>query len=69
MSVSYKKINGLIERVIINDLKNEFDQDKFIKLCQKIYLIESSVDDRSRSQLISDLREEIIRRAPNLLEG
>lgn len=69
MSVSHKKINGLIERAIRNDENCDFDKDKLIQLCQKVYLIESSVDDRSRSQLLNDLREEIIRRAPNLLEG
>lgn len=68
MSVSHKKINGLIEKVIQENEELNYESDKFIQLCQRIYLIESSVDDRSRSQTLSDIRDEIIRRSPNLLE-
>lgn len=68
MSVSHKKINGLIEKVIEGKEELNYDKDKFIQLCQRIYLIESSVDDRSRSQTISDIRDEIIRRSTTLLE-
>jgi hypothetical protein len=68
MSVSHKKINGLIEQVITQDLKLDFDQARFIDLCQRIYLIESSIDDKARSQVISDIRDEIVRRSEKLLE-
>ncbi|WP_417529524.1 hypothetical protein [Marinobacter lipolyticus] len=68
MSVSHKKINGLIEKVIEEKEELNYDKDKFIQLCQRIYLIESSVDDRSRSQTISDIRDEIIRRSTSLLQ-
>jgi len=68
MSVSHKKINGLIEKVIEGKEELNYDKDKFIQLCQRIYLIESSVDDRSRSQIISDIRDEIIRRSTSLLQ-
>ena len=68
MSVSHKKINGLIEKIIEEREELNYDKDKFVQLCQRIYLIESSVDDRSRSQTISDIRDEIIRRSPSLLQ-
>lgn len=68
MSVSHKKINGLIEKVIEETQELNYDKDKLIQLCQRIYLIESSVDDRSRSQTISDIRDEIIRRSPSLVQ-
>ncbi|BCB72564.1 hypothetical protein HMEPL2_29150 [Vreelandella aquamarina] len=68
MSVSHKKINGLIEQVITQDLKLDYDQTLFIDLCQRIYLIESSVDEKARSQVLSDIRDEIIRRAEKLSE-
>lgn len=68
MSVSHKKINGLIEKIIEEREELNYDKDKFVQLCQRIYLIESSVDDRSRSQTISDIRDEIIRRSPSLVQ-
>lgn len=66
MSVSHKKINGLIEQVITKDLKLDFDNTRFIDLCQRIYLIESSIDDKARSQVISDIRDEIFRASDKL---
>lgn len=69
MSVSHKKINGLIEQVIMQSPELEFSESQLIELCQRIYLIESSVDDKARSQLISDIKDEVVRRSNRVLEN
>lgn len=68
MSVSHKKINGLIEQVISTDIKLEFDEAHFIDLCKRIYLIESSIDENARSKIITEIRDEIVRRSEKLSE-
>lgn len=74
MSVSHKKINGLIENIIneskiikMSNSEITIDKEKFISLCQKIYLTESSTGSVSRSQMIEDIRNEIIWHAPKLI--
>lgn len=67
MSVSHRKINGLIEKVI-NKSDSLVDNDKdlfiskeaLIELCKTIYLHESSTESMSRTEMIRDIRKEIL---------
>lgn len=74
MSVSHKKINGLIENIInnanpikINNKETEIKKEKLIDLCQKIYLLESSTSSISRNQMIDEICKEIVWHAPKLI--
>ena len=67
MSISHKKINSMILSVIDSESFSDYDVDAFRDLCQKIYLIESSVDERSGRKNLSDIRDEVIRRAPEII--
>lgn len=74
MSVSHKKINGLIENIInnaspikINNNKTEIKKEKLIDLCQKIYLLESSTSSVSRNQMVDEICKEIVWHSPKLI--
>ena len=70
MSISFRKINSMISREveICADLS---DQQKRIlrEACEKIYMLESSVDLVSSQQTIADIKGEIVRRADSFLES
>lgn len=69
MSISHKKINQMIESSV-EDL-NGFgrDKEKFINLCKKIYLLESSLaDSGSSASIIARIRDEIIHLGSDLKE-
>ncbi len=63
MSISHKKINSMIDQVVGDLDFKDYDENSFAELCKKIYLIESSVDERSARKITVEMREEIIRRA------
>lgn len=69
MSISFKKINSMIAREVelCTDLS---DRQKRVlrEACEKIYMLESSVDLVSSQQTISDIKGEIVRRADSFLE-
>jgi len=60
MSISYKKINSMISSVINEktDL-NEDKKDVLREVCEKVYMIESSVEQTSGHQIINDIKGEI----------
>lgn len=60
MSISFKKINKMVEEVV--DADDDLDKSKketLIDLCQRIYQIESSIGQTSNSQLIGEIRGEV----------
>jgi hypothetical protein len=68
VSISFKKINSMItnEVSLCDDLTEE--QRRTLRdTCEKIYMLESSVESVSSQQLISDIRGEIILRADKFL--
>lgn len=69
MSISFKKINSMIseEVSLCSDLTD--DQRRTLQqTCEKIYMLESSVDLVSSQQTISDIKGEIASRASSFLE-
>ena len=64
MSISFKKINALIDAAVSEapDL-SEDERRRLRDLCEKIYMIESSLDSGSAQQKASDMRDEIIKKA------
>lgn len=76
MSVSHRKINGLIEDIVkntkelkINDENATLDKDVFIDLCKSIYLLESSTDSMSRSEILTKISTDIRWYASRIIEG
>jgi len=67
MSISHKKINSMIESVVLESNRGAAQQKLFNDLCQKIYLIESSVGENSSRGVISDIKDEIARRSSDIL--
>ena len=63
MSISFKKINSMIETQV-DDLSDVNDAQKriLVSLCKKIYTLESS-GTRSAQQTISDIKAQIIKQA------
>lgn len=60
MSISFKKINSMIEAEILEKTELSDEQKKVLKdLCEKIYMIESSIEQGSNQQIISDIKGEI----------
>jgi hypothetical protein len=60
MSISYKKINSMIEIEIANTTGLLEEQKKVLMdLCEKIYMIESSIEQGGNQQTISDIKGEI----------
>ena len=68
MSISFKKINSMIssEVELCNDLSKE-QKRTLREACEKIYMLESSVESVSTQQTISDIRGEITIRADKFL--
>lgn len=69
MSISHKKINSMIELVVSEGDRDTAQKKLFSDLCQKIYLIESSIGENSSRSIISDIKEEIARRSSDILEA
>ncbi len=74
MSVSHKKINGLIEKIInsseefkVNNETITLDKNTFTELCKGIYLLESSTDSLSRSEVLVEIRKDILWHADRLI--
>lgn len=64
MSISYKKINSMISEQVEEYEDLTQDQRKLlIDLCEKVYMIESSVEQVSGQQIISDIKGEITLKA------
>lgn len=60
MSISYKKVNSMISEQIDSIDSDDAEQKALLKdLCEKIYMIESSVDQMSSHQIIRDIMGEI----------
>ena len=68
MSISFKKINSMIESEVSN--QGLSDQQKMVleDLCMKIYTLESSLDKGGRQQTISDIKGEISRKSDKFQE-
>jgi len=64
MSISYKKINLMIEQEVehVDELSND-DKYALKDLCEKIYTIESNISHVSNQQTIADIKGEIALRA------
>jgi hypothetical protein len=69
MSISYKKINSMIadEVNLISDLSQE-NKKILRELCEKIYILESSINQASNQQTISDIKGEIVLKADSFIE-
>ena len=66
MSISFKKINSMIETEIFENAELQDTQKKVLKeLCAKIYMIESSIEQGSNQQTISDIKGEITLKSDN----
>ncbi|WP_272967105.1 hypothetical protein [Alteromonas australica] len=67
MSISYKKINSLIDQVLDEEIPNEefralSNEQKLTlrKLCKEVYMLESSPGNEfSSSQILSDIKGKI----------
>lgn len=68
MSISHRKINSMIDEVISGSSFRVYDERAFAELCKKIYLIESSVDERSAKKINVEIREEIMHRASGMIK-
>lgn len=70
MSISFKKINSMIAEEVSLCSELTSDQKQTLKeICQKIYMLESSVGLVSSQQTISDIKGEIVHRAGDFLEA
>ena len=70
MSISFKKINSMIaEEVGLSLDLSEHQKRTLRETCEKIYMLESSVDLVSSQQTISDIKGEIVRRADSFSES
>ena len=70
MSISFKKINSMIsaEVDLLSDLSDR--QRRVLReTCEKIYMMESSVEQVSSQQTINDIKGEVSRRADKFLES
>lgn len=70
MSISFKKINSMIsiEVDLLSDLSAR--QRRVLRdTCEKIYMLESSVEQVSSQQTIADIKGEVARRADGFLES
>lgn len=64
MSISYKKINSMITAQVEITESLDDKQKKLLKdLCEKIYMIESSIEQISNQQVINDIKGEITLKA------
>lgn len=70
MSISYKKINSMIsaEVELLPDLSDE-KRTAIKDLCQRIYMLESSLSKASNQQIISEIKGEITLRADSFVEA
>jgi hypothetical protein len=69
MSISYKKINLMIEQEIERLDELSKDQKRGLRtLCEKIYMMESSIEQVSNQQTIADIKGEISLKADSFLE-
>lgn len=59
MTISFRKINSMIESEVSNQKFSEDQKKLLINLCTKIYLIESSLEKGGSQQIINDLKGEI----------
>jgi hypothetical protein len=67
MSISFKKVNSMIETEVELQEGMSDEQKKVLKeLCEKIYMIESSVETGNNQQLIQDVKGQIARRAGDM---
>ncbi len=58
MTVSFRKVNSMIESEVSNQEFSEEQKKILGDLCKKIYLIESSME-RISSQIVSDIKGQI----------
>ena len=69
MSISYKKINSMIAKAVAQtDDLSEGSKQILKEICEKIYMLESSIERVSNQQTIADIKGEIVRRADTFLE-
>jgi hypothetical protein len=59
----------MIESVIAEEDREPAKKKLFSELCQRIYLIESSIGENSSRGIIADIKEEIARRSSDILEA
>lgn len=64
MSISFRKINGMISQEVdaCSDL-TERQKRALREACEKIYMLETSIESVSSHQTISDIRAEILLKA------
>lgn len=67
MSIGYRKITEMLEAEIASN-SNIIDNHKsdILRLCTKIYMLESSTDVSSKQRLIEEVRNAIAQEADNL---
>ena len=63
MSISYKKISNMIEEDVVEMTSDKDQRVSLIRLAQKIFMIESSVDGRSVQSKREAIRAEIIQQS------
>ena len=65
MTISFRKINSMIESEVSNQELSEEQKKVLNSLCKKIYLIESSLEKVGSQQIVSDIKGEISLKADN----
>lgn len=68
MSISFRKINSMIEAEVSAKELSVENERLLVSLCTKIYLIESSVEKGGSQQIISDIKGEVSLRADEFQE-
>jgi hypothetical protein len=60
MSISFKKVNTMIADVVEgSDDINSGQKKVLAEVCQRVYMIESSIEYTSNSQVISEVKGEV----------
>ncbi len=60
MSISYKKVNSMIELEVDSNKELNDEQKELLKnICKHIYTLEAGLDAKSRTQLLSDIKGKI----------
>ena len=68
MSISYKKINLMIAQEVEHVDKLSKGKKRVLReLCEKIYMMESSIEQVSNQQTIADIKGEIVLKADSFL--
>ncbi len=68
MTISFRKINSMIESEVSNQELSEEQQKVLGELCIKIYMIESNLEKGGSQQIVNEIKGEISRKADDFQE-